>query len=70
MHLTAADMLRTMVFSREDWFNELDKALQAVAWALRSIVSSMSGFTPGQLVFNKDMIMQAAVIVVWGKLNS
>ena len=27
MHLTAADMLRTMVFSGEDWFHELDKAL-------------------------------------------
>ena len=70
MHLTAADMLRTMVFSGEDWFHELDKALQSVAWALRSTVSSMSGFTPGQLVFNKDIIMQAAVIVDWGESKS
>ena len=31
MHLTAADMLRTMVFSGENWKEELDIVLKSVA---------------------------------------
>lgn len=69
MHLTAADMLRTVTFTGENWMKELDKALQTVAWAIRSTVSTMSGYTPGQLVFNKDMIMQSNVIVDWEKIK-
>ena len=69
MHLTAADMLRTMTFAGEDWMNELDKTLQTVAWVIRSAVSTMSGYTPGQLVINRDMIIQSVVIVDWGKIK-
>ena len=69
MHLTAGDMLRTMVFSGENWQEEVDTALQSVAWALRSTISTMSGYTPGQLVFNKDMIMQNTVIADWEKIK-
>ena len=45
-----------------DWSQELDVALQLVAWAIRSTVSMMSGYTPGQLVFSRDMTMQIKVI--------
>ena len=62
MHLTAADMLRTMTFTGENWMEGLDKALQTVSWAIRSTVSTMSGYTPGQLIFSRDMIMQSTVI--------
>ena len=29
----------------------------------------MSGYTPGQLIFSKDMIMQNTVIADWGKIK-
>ena len=69
MHLTAGDMLRTMIFSGENWQVEVDIALQSVAWALRSTLSTMSGYSPGQLVFSRDMIMQNAVTADWEKIK-
>ena len=48
---------------------ELDKALQTVSWAIRSTVSTMSGYTPGKLVFSKDMIIQSTVIADWEKIK-
>ena len=69
MHLTAADMLRTMIFSGTNWQDELETCLQSVAWALRSTVSTMSSYTPGHLVFSRDMIMQNAVTADWEKIK-
>ena len=69
MHLTIGDMLRTMEFDGEDWESEVETALQSAAWAIRSTVSTMSGYTPGQMVFSKDMIMQTAVTADWEKIK-
>ena len=44
--------------------------LQSVAWAIRSTVSMTTGFTPGQLVFAKDMIMQVQVIADWERIKA
>ena len=57
MHLTAGDMLRTSEFDGNNWKYELNRTLQAVAWAIRSTVSTVTDYTPGQLVFSRDMIM-------------
>ena len=65
MHLTAGDMLRTMEFDGANWFYELDRVLQIVAWAIRSTVSTTINYSPGQLVFSKDMIMQSQVTANW-----
>ena len=65
MHLTAADMLRTITFDGSDWQSELNKCLQAVAWAIRATVSTMSSYSPGQLVFNRDMILQTKMVANW-----
>ena len=65
MHLTAADILRTMIFSGNNWQVQLETCLQSVAWALRSTVSTMSGYTPGHLFFPRDMIMQNTIIADW-----
>ena len=64
-HLTMADMLRTIVFTGEDQFEEFDASLQAVAWAIRTTISTATNYSPGQLIFNHDMIMQTAVTVNW-----
>ena len=69
MHLTAGDMLRTMTFEGDNWQSTLHAALQSVAWALRSTIHSTLGYSPGQLVFNRDMIMQNKIFVDWAKIN-
>ena len=62
MHLTMADMLRTMKFTVSDesegaWRMEVDAALQAVAWAIRSTISANTKLTPANLLFKKYMIL-------------
>ena len=69
MHLTAGDMLRTAEFEGNNWKYELNKTLQSVAWAIRSTVSTVTNYSPGQLVFSKDMIMQVQVIAEWERIK-
>ena len=69
MHLTAGDMLRTVEFDGNNWSYELNRTLQAVAWAIRSTVSTVVHYSPGQLVFSKDMIMQTQIIADWERIK-
>ena len=74
MHLTMADMLRTMTFeiTTEDekmWRAEVQAALQAVAWAIRTTVSAGTRHAPGHLIFRKDMILNRAVQVNWAAIQ-
>ena len=60
------DMLRTsQFFIGEYWIEDQKRAFQAVAWAIRSTINSITNYTPGQLAFGQDMIMQAKVLVYW-----
>jgi transposase InsO family protein len=34
VHLTMGDMLRTMTFSGADWFPDMQRALNAIMWAV------------------------------------
>ena len=68
MHLTMADMLRTMKFTVSDdsegaWWTEVDAVLQAVAWAIRLTVSSTTKLAPANLLFNRDMVLNKEVAV-------
>ena len=66
LHLSMEDMLHTsQPFIGECWMNERKRALQAVAWAIRSTINSTTNHTPRQLAFGRDMIMQAKVLVYW-----
>ena len=62
MHLTMADMLRTMEFDGLNWQRELHSCLQAAVWAIRAKVSTMSNYSPTLFVFSKDMVMQTKVV--------
>lgn len=64
-HLTMADMLRRIVFTGQDQFDKFDTSLQAVAWATRTTISTATNYSPRQLIFNHNMIMQTAVTVNW-----
>ena len=49
VHLTIADMIRTLNFSGDDWFTETDKALQIVSWTIISIVSTVTNYSSCQI---------------------
>ena len=71
IHLTMGDMLRTKNFSVNDtwtWHDEINSTLQSIAWALRSTVSSIIKRSPGQLAFNRDMIMQLKMNSNWNDI--
>ncbi len=61
VHLTMGDMLRTMTFSGDDWFQDMQHALDAVAWEVRTSVNPVIEHSPCHLAFNHDMIFRRAV---------
>jgi len=58
------DMLQTTQFLGTEWFHELNRTLQAVAWAVRSTVTN-TGYSPGQLSVNRDMLMETKIKEEW-----
>jgi hypothetical protein len=66
VHLTMGDMLRTMTFSGTDWFADMQRALDAVAWAVQTTIIKHS---PCHLAFNQDMIFQHAVQINWDNIH-
>ena len=75
MHLTMADMLHTMSITVQNesegaWRTEVDAALQAVAWALRSTVSAGVKYSPANLALGRDMILNNSVQVDWETIRA
>ena len=70
IHLTMGDMLRIQEFeATENWQQQVHSIYQAIAWAIRSTVQSTTDYSPGQLVFSKDMLMQFQVNIDWEKMR-
>jgi ribosomal protein L21E len=69
VHLTMGDMLRIMTFSGADWFAELQCALDAIAWAVRTTVNPLIRHSPCHLAFNQDMIYRRAITVNWENVH-
>ena len=68
MHLTMAGMLRTSTpLQGYDWFSAVQHMLQAIAWAIRSTVNTAVRYTPGQMVFQRDMITASQIRVDWDR---
>ena len=65
VHLTMGDQLRTSEFNHENWTLQLEKLCAAMTWALRATASTVHGYTSGQLVFNKDMIIHDKIVCDW-----
>ena len=42
----------------------------SIAWAIRKTIQSITDYSPVQLVFNKDMVMQMHIIVNWQKIKN
>ena len=74
MHLTAADMLRTMSLEAETECpirinDTLNTACQAVAWGLRTTVSTVTSMSPGVVVFSRDMIFNFKFRANWDAIE-
>ena len=56
VHLTIGDQLRMITFEGSDFYDELDRITQAIAWSIRTTVPSNIQYSPAQLVFGINMI--------------
>jgi hypothetical protein len=70
VHLTMGDMLRTMTFSGSDWFQDMQRALDSVAWAIRTTVNPNIKYSPCHLAFSQDMIFRQAIQIDWDNIHS
>jgi hypothetical protein len=61
VHLTMGDMLCTMTYKRAERFQDMQRALDAVAWAVRTTINHNIKHSPCHLAFNQDMIFRRAV---------
>jgi len=69
IHLTMGDMLQTMTFHGADWYQDMQRSLDAVAWAVRTTINPNIKHSPCHLAFNQDMIFCCAVSVDWEAIN-
>jgi hypothetical protein len=70
VHLTMGDMLRTITFSGSDWFQDMQRALDSVAWAIRTTVNHNIKYSPCHLAFSQDMIFRQAIQIDWDNIHS
>jgi hypothetical protein len=59
-----------MTFSSSDWFADMQRALDAVAWAIRTTVNPNIPHSPCHLAFSHDMIYRHAITLDWTAINN
>lgn len=69
VHSTMGDMLCTMNFSGEYWLLEMQRALDAITWAVHTTINPAIKHSPCHLAFNQDMIFHRAIQVNWKAIN-
>ena len=74
MHQTVANVLRTLVHNElprtlNDAKEYVDSALATAAHAVRANVSQTTGYSPGALVFHRDMLLDVPIVVDLIKLR-
>jgi hypothetical protein len=63
------DMLKTMTFSGSIWFIDMQRALDAVAWAVHTTINPNIKHLPFHLAFNQDLIFCHAVATDWDSIS-
>jgi transposase InsO family protein len=69
VHLTMGDMLQTMKFSGNHCFKDIQGALDAAVWAVRTSVNPTIKYLPCHLACNQDMIVCHAVKKDWASVR-
>lgn len=62
MHQVLGDMIRVQLLRRHQKDDPIKDMCSAAAYAIRSTVHGTTLYTPGQLVFSKDMILRSSMI--------
>jgi hypothetical protein len=63
------NMLCTMTFSGSDWSADMQRALDAIAWAVCTTINPTIKHSPCHLAFNQDMIFRHAVQINWDAIR-
>ena len=69
VHLTMGDQLRMALFLYKTWQQAVQAVCNATAWALRSMIHLTINYSPGQLAFGRDMIMQNRITADWERIK-
>ena len=74
MHLTLADILRTMTVEVEEECpikvnDAINTMIQSAVWSLRTTVSTVTNVSPGMAVFGRDMIFNFRMRVNWNQIE-
>lgn len=73
MHLLLYEMLRTeklFVPKESAAKREINRILKCAAWAMRTSPNMITTYSPGNLVFERDMIFHKKVIAGWELIQS
>ena len=71
VHLTLGNMLRTHEMDKSilDPNDPFTGIIQHCAWAIRTTVNIITGYSPAQLIFGRDMIHDVSFIIDWNKIK-
>ena len=74
MHLLMVELLRTqrdeiLIPKKSNANKEIRKLLASVAFALRSRCSTVTKYSPSELIFNRDMIIHQKELVNWDQVH-
>jgi len=58
LHRVMGDMIRSQIATRYKFADPISEMLSAAAYGIRATVHGTTRFTPGQLVFRRDMILR------------
>jgi hypothetical protein len=70
VHLTMGDMLRTITCTGTDWMLEVQRTLDAVAWAIRTTISPELKYSPCHFAFSQDMLFCCTVSIDWAHIHN
>ena len=72
-HLVICEMLRIQslyVPKQSTAEKEINRILQCTAWAMRTTPNMVTKYSPGNIVFNRDMIFHKTVVANWELIQS
>ena len=73
MHLVLCEMLRvqTLHVPKESTAEkEINRILQCTSWAMRTTPNMIIKYSPGNIVFDRDMIFHKTVVADWELIQS
>ena len=73
MHLVLCEMLRVQtlyVLKESTAEKEINRILQCTAWAMRTTPNMITKYSPGNIMFDRDMIFHKTVVADWELIQS